>query len=245
MNSEALLPCPFCGAGNPSLQVNSHAGMSWVACSQCGIEAPSETGVSADDAVNYWNRRAPLAALPTGDMPTVAWEVLCQGGHLISNIEAVAHQYRDDGNTVEELVRRSEAAAHIQAVEAERDKLRYDNSDLLADADASAFVIRTMSDRATTAEADLAKVTAERDELQRSFDMKWEADQRAIKRWQEAHPGNDLVWPDSADLTVWALTRATTAEARLKVLEALIDEGGSLRLMRAARRALNPEGDGA
>lgn len=42
-------------------------------------------------------------------------------------------------------------------------------------------------------------------ELRQTFDLRWTADQRAIKRWQEAHPGNDLVWPDHADLVVWLL----------------------------------------
>ena len=38
-----------------------------------------------------------------------------------------------------------------------------------------------------------------------SFDLRWKADMRAINRWQEAHPGNDLVWPDHTDLCVWLL----------------------------------------
>lgn len=42
-------------------------------------------------------------------------------------------------------------------------------------------------------------------DLERSFDLRWNADMRAIKRWQAAHPGNDLVWPDHADLVVWLL----------------------------------------
>jgi hypothetical protein len=39
------------------------------------------------------------------------------------------------------------------------------------------------------------------------FNLRWDADMRAIKRWQEAHPGNDMVWPDHADLVVWLLER--------------------------------------
>ena len=42
-------------------------------------------------------------------------------------------------------------------------------------------------------------------ELQAGFDLRWAADMRAIKRWQAAHPGKDLVWPDHADLVVWLL----------------------------------------
>ncbi len=37
-----------------------------------------------------------------------------------------------------------------------------------------------------------------------SFDLRWNADQRAIKLWQEA-TGRTLVWPDHADLCVWLL----------------------------------------
>lgn len=40
-------------------------------------------------------------------------------------------------------------------------------------------------------------------ELNSLFDLRWEADMRAIKAWQEAHPGNDLIWPDHVDLVVW------------------------------------------
>lgn len=47
----------------------------------------------------------------------------------------------------------------------------------------------------------------ELDELQRTFDLQWKADQRAIKCWQEAHPGNDLVWPDRADMVVWLMEK--------------------------------------
>jgi hypothetical protein len=43
------------------------------------------------------------------------------------------------------------------------------------------------------------------DELQRTFDIRWAADQRAIKRWQEAHPDSERVWPDHADMVVWLM----------------------------------------
>lgn len=42
-------------------------------------------------------------------------------------------------------------------------------------------------------------------DLQRTFDLQWAADQRAIKLWQEAHPGNDMVWPDRCNMVVWLL----------------------------------------
>lgn len=45
---------------------------------------------------------------------------------------------------------------------------------------------------------------AEAVEMQNTFDLRWKADQRAIKRWHEAG-GNPLVWPDHADLCMWLL----------------------------------------
>ena len=38
----------------------------------------------------------------------------------------------------------------------------------------------------------------------RSFELRWKADMRAIKMWQ-AETGEDLTWPDHADLVVWLL----------------------------------------
>lgn len=51
----------------------------------------------------------------------------------------------------------------------------------------------------------LKEAFEERDELDQLFDLQWKADRRAVKRWQEAHPGNDLVWPDRADMVVWLM----------------------------------------
>jgi hypothetical protein len=45
------------------------------------------------------------------------------------------------------------------------------------------------------------------DELEfneQSFDLRWDADMRAIRRWQAA-TGRQLTWPDHADLVVWLL----------------------------------------
>ncbi|MGX1237310.1 hypothetical protein AB7M71_010448 [Bradyrhizobium japonicum] len=40
----------------------------------------------------------------------------------------------------------------------------------------------------------------------RSFDIRWAANMRAIKRWQAAGPDRELTWPDHADLVVWLLS---------------------------------------
>ncbi|HLN24747.1 MAG TPA: hypothetical protein VK558_12275 [Patescibacteria group bacterium] len=59
----------------------------------------------------------------------------------------------------------------------------------------------------------LAEAEAIAAQRQETFNRMWDADMRGIKRWQEAHPGNDLVWPDRSKLTEWLLDRATQAEA--------------------------------
>lgn len=43
------------------------------------------------------------------------------------------------------------------------------------------------------------------EEYEHMFDLRWKADMRAIKRWQQAHPGKPNVWPDHADLVVWLM----------------------------------------
>ncbi len=54
----------------------------------------------------------------------------------------------------------------------------------------------------------LDEARAENADTQRTFDLMWKADQRAIKAWQDANPGNEMVWPDRAKLTTWLLERA-------------------------------------
>jgi hypothetical protein len=45
-------------------------------------------------------------------------------------------------------------------------------------------------------------------DLERTFDLQWKADMRAIEHWQSENPGNDLVWPDRKELTLWLLNKA-------------------------------------
>lgn len=59
-------------------------------------------------------------------------------------------------------------------------------------------------------------------ELEATFDLQWHADQRAIKRWQEAHPDKPCVWPDRADMVVWLMGELDTKEKRIAELEAAL-----------------------
>lgn len=58
---------------------------------------------------------------------------------------------------------------------------------------------------AQEATTEVVELRTQLEELEATFDLRWKADMRAIKRWREAHPGNDLVLPDHADLVVWLL----------------------------------------
>ena len=59
-------------------------------------------------------------------------------------------------------------------------------------------------------------------ELQASFSLRWDADQRARERWQVAHPEHPLTWPDHADMVLWLLGRIEAREAReLRIAQAL------------------------
>jgi hypothetical protein len=60
----------------------------------------------------------------------------------------------------------------------------------------------------------IRQLRAEIADYETTFKFQRDANQRAIKRWQEAHPGNDLVWPDQADLCVWLMEQLTAERIR-------------------------------
>ena len=55
------------------------------------------------------------------------------------------------------------------------------------------------------------------------FDLRWKADRRATEAWQAAHPGNDLVWPDHADMVTWLLERDAILRAAAQDALSLIE----------------------
>lgn len=74
-------------------------------------------------------------------------------------------------------------------------------------------------DRERDAAAEIRRLRAEAEEHDHSFELRWKADQRAIKRWQEAGSGREMIWPDHADLCVFLLEendRLRTENAELE-----------------------------
>lgn len=48
--------------------------------------------------------------------------------------------------------------------------------------------------------------------MQQCFALRWEADMRAIKRWQAAHPDSEQTWPDHCDLLIWLLDQLEASD---------------------------------
>lgn len=46
-------------------------------------------------------------------------------------------------------------------------------------------------------------------EFDATFNLRWDADMRAIKRWQKANPDRVLIWPDHVDLVLWLEAEVT------------------------------------
>jgi hypothetical protein len=73
----------------------------------------------------------------------------------------------------------------------------------------------------STAPAEAVReLKVECDQLRFTFDLRWKADMRAIKRWRAAHPGNELVMPDHADLVVWLMEQHDAADGTIERLRA-------------------------
>jgi hypothetical protein len=96
----------------------------------------------------------------------------------------------------------------------------------------------------TCAADEIERLRAERDELEDSFDMRWEADMRAIKKWQAANQGNDLVWPDHADLVVWLMAERDRLREALERAADTLSDASLLDAWADARAALKGDDNG-
>lgn len=76
------------------------------------------------------------------------------------------------------------------------------------------LLLRLIDERDATISAQAAELA----DLQQTFDLQWAADQRAIKQWQEAHPGNDMTWPDRCNMVVWLLDKFAAQAAEIERL---------------------------
>lgn len=94
----------------------------------------------------------------------------------------------------------------VQRLRAEVNHQAKDGEGWMALADERANIIKIMQGHNDALAAERDTLKADLADLQRTFDLRWDADQRAIKRWQAAHPTlQEVVWPDRADMVVWLL----------------------------------------
>ena len=70
--------------------------------------------------------------------------------------------------------------------------------------------------------AEVERLEKDNEEMTLVFDTGWEADQRAIKDWQEI-TGRKKVWPDRADMVVTLLMLQDLQDAELETLETKAD----------------------
>jgi len=94
----------------------------------------------------------------------------------------------------------------------------------MSDEELTAFLRDLPFLRAAAAADRIEALTAEVGELQEVFDFQWKANMRAVEMWRAANPGNDLVLPDSANLTVWLLERNETLTVKLAQATWLLTE---------------------
>lgn len=84
------------------------------------------------------------------------------------------------------------------------------NVDYIELADAEELFEKVVADY----EQRIAELEAEIAEQQSSFELRWNADMRAIQQWQEA-TGKELQWPNHIDLCVWLMRQLDNAQAEL------------------------------
>lgn len=70
--------------------------------------------------------------------------------------------------------------------------------------------------------------------MRRTFDLRWEADMRAIKRWQAAGEDRDLIWPDRADMVVLLLEQDEALRQETASLQAELAKWNRARAIEEA-----------
>lgn len=89
--------------------------------------------------------------------------------------------------------------------------------------------LQVSADTAGEHARDLRLLMAEVEEHRHSFALRWQADMRAIKRWQAAGPGRELTWPDHADLVVWLLGEIDQRDGVLRAAADFVEEEADMR----------------
>ena len=68
----------------------------------------------------------------------------------------------------------------------------------------------------SAAKDEIATLKEQVKELEVTLDLIHDADMRAIKMWQEAHPDKENMWPDQAMMVCWLMERVKDLESERK-----------------------------
>src|SRR5262245_39999824 len=115
-----------------------------------------------------------------------------------------AHARRGNGQGVAALPRMGGTAAMNDGLHRLTLKQINENPTLMSD---EVFVLAEEVDALLQEMNNLRKESVEHEH---SFEIRWNADMRAIKKWHEAG-GDPMTWPDHADLCVWLMGQRNEA----------------------------------
>ena len=76
----------------------------------------------------------------------------------------------------------------------------------------------------SAAKDEIATLKEQVKELEVTLDLIHDADMRAIKMWQEAHPDKENMWPDQAMMVCWLMERVRELEAERNLLKSDLDK---------------------
>jgi len=76
----------------------------------------------------------------------------------------------------------------------------------------------------SAAKDEIATLKEQVKELEVTLDLIHDADMRAIKMWQEAHPDKENMWPDQAMMVCWLMERMRELEAERNLLKSDLDK---------------------
>lgn len=71
-----------------------------------------------------------------------------------------------------------------------------------------------LSEKVKSLRSQLQAAQDQQAEYERTFDLRWKADLRAIERWRQGDPSRDFTMPDHADLCVWLLEQLEASGPR-------------------------------
>ena len=106
------------------------------------------------------------------------------------------------------IFRCTELQLRAEKAESELDDLKAKYAELDELSKNTVQCLREQDDEADRNAAELA-------EMKQSFDLRRKANMRAIDMWRAAHPGDDLTWPDHADLCTWLMDELAALKARM------------------------------